>query len=58
MTLLENDIVMLEGDPEALERAVGRAKLELVGDKGAKRNGNSGNTEVAGIEAVVAPPRS
>jgi di/tricarboxylate transporter len=55
VTLLENDIVVLEGHPEALERAVGRAKLELVGDKGAKRNGNNGKAEVAGIEAVVTP---
>jgi di/tricarboxylate transporter len=55
VTLRENDIVVLEGHPEALEHVVARAKLELVGDKGAKRNGGSANTEVAGVEAVVAP---
>jgi di/tricarboxylate transporter len=56
VVLRENDIVLLEGDPEALERAVGRAKLELesahrtvaAGDK-------SANREVAGVEAVVGP---
>jgi di/tricarboxylate transporter len=54
VTLLEDDVVVLEGDPHALERAVGRANLELVGDKSAK-NGKEPLAEAAGIEAVVAP---
>jgi di/tricarboxylate transporter len=54
VVLLEGDIVQLEGDPEALERAVARSRLKLEGEDrpaGRKRPGE----EIGGIEAVIAP---
>src|SRR5690606_1230272 len=54
VVLRENDIVLLEGEPEALQRGVKRAKLSLVGDNRARGQGGPGN-EVGGIEAVIAP---
>ncbi|MPR12196.1 SLC13 family permease [Microvirga tunisiensis] len=52
--LLEGDILLLEGDPEALERAVARARLELEGGDRPTRTARAAD-EIAGIEAVVGP---
>jgi di/tricarboxylate transporter len=52
--LLEDDILLLEGDPEALERAVARARLELEGGDRPTHTVRAAD-EVAGIEAVVGP---
>lgn len=52
--LRKGDIVLLEGDPEALERAVARAHLELEGDDRPTRGKGAGE-EIGGIEAVVGP---
>jgi di/tricarboxylate transporter len=52
--LREGDNVLLEGDPEALERAVARAKLKLVGADRAT-SGKGSDKEIAGIEAVIGP---
>jgi di/tricarboxylate transporter len=54
VVLLEYDIVLLEGDPQALERAVARARLKLEGaDRKTARSGAS--QEVGGVEAVIGP---
>jgi di/tricarboxylate transporter len=56
VVLRENDIVLLEGDPEALQRAVARAKLELAAEERAvASDGKRADREVAGIEAVIGP---
>jgi di/tricarboxylate transporter len=52
--LLEGDILLLEGDPEALERAVARARLELEGGDRPTHTTRAAD-EIAGIEAVVGP---
>ncbi|PVE25303.1 SLC13 family permease [Microvirga sp. KLBC 81] len=52
--LRKDDIVLLEGDPEALERAVARAHLELEGDD-RPTEGKGADEEIGGIEAVVGP---
>jgi di/tricarboxylate transporter len=52
--LLEGDILLLEGDPEALERAVARARLELEGGDRPTDTARAAD-EIAGIEAVVGP---
>jgi di/tricarboxylate transporter len=52
--LREGDIVLLEGGPEALERAVARARLELEGENRPTKGQGAGK-EIAGIEAVVEP---
>lgn len=52
--LRKGDIVLLEGDPEALERAVARAHLELEGDD-RPTQGRGADEEIGGIEAVVGP---
>ena len=52
--LLEGDILLLEGDPEALERAVARARLELEGGDRPTHTARAAD-EIAGIEAVVGP---
>ena len=52
--LREDDILLLEGDPEALERAVARAHLELEGED--RPTGAKGAAdEIGGIEAVIGP---
>jgi len=52
--LREDDIVLLEGAPEALERAVARAHLELEGaDRPTEGKGSA--AEIGGIEAVIGP---
>ncbi len=56
VVLRENDIILLEGDPEALERAVARTKLKLVGQDRIVAGGGRGvDQEIAGIEAVIGP---
>jgi di/tricarboxylate transporter len=55
VVLQENDVVLLQGDPEALERVIGRARLQLEGAKRRVESGKGAADEVAGIEAVVAP---
>jgi di/tricarboxylate transporter len=52
--LRKGDIVLLEGDPEALERAVARAHLELEGDD-RPTEGKDADEEIGGIEAVIGP---
>ncbi|HEY4365804.1 MAG TPA: SLC13 family permease [Steroidobacteraceae bacterium] len=54
MVLRENDIVMLQGDPEALERTVARAGLELEGKDRTTRT-EAINEEIGVIEAVIGP---
>lgn len=54
LMLIEGDIVLLEGDPKGLERAVRRARLELEGeDRPTEAQGV--DEEIAGIEAVIGP---
>ena len=55
VVLQENDLVLLEGDPETLERAVGRAKLQLEGANRQVVPGKRAGDEVAGVEAVIGP---
>jgi di/tricarboxylate transporter len=52
--LREDDIILLEGDPEALERAVARARLELEGEDRPTRMQGAAD-EIGGIEAVIGP---
>ncbi len=52
--LCKDDIVLLEGDPEALERAVARAHLKLEGED-RPTAGKGAVEEIGGIEAVVRP---
>jgi di/tricarboxylate transporter len=52
--LLEGDILLLEGDPEALERAVALARLDLEGGDRPTQTTRAAD-EIAGIEAVVGP---
>jgi di/tricarboxylate transporter len=49
------DVVVLEGDPSALQRAVAQAKLELEGDRAVPPVGDKQTREVVGIEAVIGP---
>jgi di/tricarboxylate transporter len=52
--LREGDILLLEGEPEALERAVGQARLKLEGEeRSAWAKGLV--HEIGGVEAVVGP---
>jgi di/tricarboxylate transporter len=53
-TLRENDIVLLQGDPEALERVVARAGLELEGEDRPTRP-HEPTDEIGVVEAVVGP---
>lgn len=52
--LQENDIVMLQGEPEALERVVTNADLELEGEDRATETRDT-NKEIGVIEAVIGP---
>jgi di/tricarboxylate transporter len=54
MVLQENDIVMLQGEPAALERAVAGSNLELEGENRTSR-AESTNEEIGVIEAVIGP---
>ncbi|MDU0343956.1 SLC13 family permease [Bosea rubneri] len=54
LVLIEGDIILLEGDPKALERVVRRAGLELEGeDRPTEAQGV--DEEIGGIEAVIGP---
>lgn len=48
--LRENDVVLMEGDPEALDRLVAQAKLSVTGGRDA---GEGGSGEVEAVEAVI-----
>ncbi|HEU0017309.1 MAG TPA: SLC13 family permease, partial [Methyloceanibacter sp.] len=52
--LREDDIVLLEGDPQALERAVARSDLKLEGQHRLTERESSAD-EIGGIEAVIGP---
>jgi di/tricarboxylate transporter len=51
-TLFAEDVLVLEGDPPALERVVSRAKLALVGGEGVDEKALR-SAEVVPVEAVV-----
>jgi di/tricarboxylate transporter len=54
IVLRQDDIVLLEGDPQALERAIRRTRLELEGhDRPTEAKGV--DEEIAGIEVVIGP---
>jgi di/tricarboxylate transporter len=52
--LQPNDIVMLQGEPAALERAVARSDLELEGENRLARS-EANSDEIGVIEAVIGP---
>jgi di/tricarboxylate transporter len=54
LVLQPDDIVLLQGKPDALERSVARSNLELTGDTG-DRPIDSAHEEVGVIEAVIGP---
>jgi di/tricarboxylate transporter len=49
--LREGDMVLLEGDPQAIDRLVAQAKLSLTGDRDLKRDSDA--TDIDAIEAVI-----
>lgn len=53
----ENDIVLLQGDPAALQLAVARAGLELTGEDRSMRSDKAENAdkEIGSVEAVIGP---
>ena len=51
-TLRENDILLLEGDPEALDRVVAQGKLRIVRDRN-RADGKSAAPEHGVVEAVI-----
>jgi di/tricarboxylate transporter len=51
-TIYENDVLVIEGDPHALQKIVERAGLELVGDKEIEKESVS-TDELVSMEAVV-----
>jgi di/tricarboxylate transporter len=57
MKLQPNDIVLLQGEPAALERAVARSDLELEGENRANRTEakSDAKEEIGVIEAVIGP---
>jgi di/tricarboxylate transporter len=52
--LREGDILILQGEPEALEKIVGAAKLKLVRDEAAK-DVDAPSDEIGVMEAIVTP---
>jgi uncharacterized protein with PhoU and TrkA domain len=52
--LREGDILILQGEPEALEKTVGAAKLKLVRDEAAKEV-DAPSDEIGVMEAIVTP---
>jgi di/tricarboxylate transporter len=52
--LREGDIVLLEGEPQALERAVARSHLELEGED-RPTEPHAPSDEIGAIEAVIGP---
>src|SRR5688572_7254393 len=55
MVLQPNDIVLLQGEPAALERAVARSDLELEGENRTSRTEEITKDEIGVIEAVIGP---
>ena len=57
MRLQPNDIVLLQGEPAALERVVSRSDLELEGENRASRTeaNSDKKDEIGVIEAVIGP---
>jgi di/tricarboxylate transporter len=55
VALRVGDVVVLEGDPAALQRAVALAKLALEGDRAVPPADDKQAREVVGIEAVIGP---
>jgi di/tricarboxylate transporter len=55
MVLQANDIVLLQGEPAALERVVARSDLELEGENRTSRTEETTNDEIGVIEAVIGP---
>ncbi|OWK23241.1 hypothetical protein AJ87_35470 [Rhizobium yanglingense] len=56
LILCQGDIVLLEGDPQALERGIRRARLELEGHNRSTQ-AKGVDEEIAGIEVVIGPNR-
>ncbi|GFE80255.1 permease [Steroidobacter agaridevorans] len=54
MVMRENDIVLLQGEPAALQQAVARLGLELEGEERSTRS-DKANEEIGGVEAVIGP---
>lgn len=54
LILCQGDIVLLEGDPQALERGIRRARLELEGHNRSTQ-AKGVDEEIAGIEVVIGP---
>jgi di/tricarboxylate transporter len=50
-TLREGDIILLEGDPEALDKITSRGKLKFSGERRAMKE--VGASEIGAIEAVI-----
>ena len=48
---LEGDVVLLEGDPKALDAVISSGKLKLSGDRVPSENGRS--AEIEAVEAVI-----
>ena len=55
MVLQANDIVVLQGEPAALERVVAGSDLELEGENRTTRTEETTNDEIGVIEAVIGP---
>jgi di/tricarboxylate transporter len=53
--LREGDIVMIEGEPDALERAVAAGGLELEGEDRPTEPAPEGSDEIGVVEGVVGP---
>ncbi|HEY0687267.1 MAG TPA: SLC13 family permease [Steroidobacter sp.] len=54
MVMRENDIVLLQGEPAALQQAVARLGLELEGEERSTRS-DKANEEIGAVEAVIGP---
>ena len=54
MVMRGNDIVLLQGEPAALQQAVARMGLELEGQDRSTRS-DKANEEIGGVEAVIGP---
>ncbi|WP_342642595.1 SLC13 family permease [Rhodoligotrophos ferricapiens] len=52
-TLNADDVLILEGEPAALERLVARARLKLVEASNGTANAKGGSDEIGVVEAVV-----
>lgn len=54
LVMRENDIVLLQGQPAALQQAVARAGLELVGEDRSTKS-DKATEEIGVVEAVIGP---